>query len=131
MTTLAINGTINGPGDLPGKTIGVFSGSVAEDFAQTFGLHYRSYPGIDESVTALASGRIDALVADAPVMEYYVFTQPKSGLSVVGPIFEPDKYGFAFPLNSALRKPITVALLGLQEANVIEELRAKYFGDKW
>ncbi|MDN5787985.1 transporter substrate-binding domain-containing protein [Pseudorhodobacter sp.] len=131
MTTLAITGSINGPADLPGKTIGVFAGSVSEDFAETFGLHSRSYHGIDEAVAALKAGRVDAVIADAPVLEYYAHIHPEQNLSVVGEIFEPDKYGFAMPLDGDLRKPITIALLGLKEAGIVDELRRQYFGDRW
>ena len=133
MTTLAITGTINGPADLPGKTVGVFAGSVSEDLAETVGLSNRTYPGIEEASIALTSGEIDAVVADAPVLEYYAHAHadPELGLEVVGPIFAPDKYGFALPLASDLRRPLTVALLALREDGVIEELRADYFGDRF
>jgi ABC-type amino acid transport substrate-binding protein len=131
MTTLAITGTINSPADLPGKTVAVFTGSVSEEFARTFGLTSRSYFGIDEAVVALVAGRVDAIVADAPVLEYYEHIRPENDLSVVGPIFEPDKYGFAMPLDSTLRKSLTVALLGLKEEGVIDDLRTIYFGGNW
>ena len=131
MTTQAITGAINGPADLPGKTVGVFTGSVSEGFARTFGLTNRSYPGIDEAVTALTAGRIDAVIADAPVLEYYVHIRPQQDLTVVGQIFEPDKYGFAVPFDSKLTKSITLEILGLKEDGVIEDLRKNYFGEGW
>ncbi|MDO5759217.1 MAG: transporter substrate-binding domain-containing protein [Rhodobacterales bacterium] len=131
MTTLAITGAINGPADLPGKTVGVFTGSVSEEFVQTFGLTSRSYPGIDDAVAALTSGHIDAVIADAPVLEYYAHIRPERDLTVVGQIFQPDKYGFAVPFDSKLAKSFTLALLGLKEEGVIEELRRTYFGEEW
>ena len=131
MTTLAITGAINSPADLPGKTVAVFTGSVSEEFARTFGLTSRSFPGIEEAVMALTAGRVDAIIADAPVLEYYEHTRAESDVSVVGQIFEPDKYGFALPLDSTLRKSITVTLLGLREDGVIDELRTIYFGRDW
>lgn len=131
MTTLAVTGAINGPGDLSGRTVGVFKGTVEEEFAQTMRLDYRSYPGIDAAVDALGSGAISAIIGDAPVLEYYVKINPDRGLDVVGPIFEPDKYAFALEPGSPFRKPITVQLLGLKEDGKIAELKREYFGDSW
>lgn len=131
MTTLAITGTITGPGDLPGLTVGVFEGTVEEEFAVTMGLDTRSYPGIESAVTALGAGNISAVIGDAPVLEYYVKINPGLGLDVVGPIFEPDKYAFALEPGSPLRKPITVQLLALKEDGTIDQLKRDYFGDAW
>lgn len=131
MTTLAITGSINGPGDLSGRTVGVFEGTVEEEFAETMGLDHHSLPGIDAAVEALDNGRISAIIGDAPVLEYYVKINPDRGLDVVGPIFEPDKYAFALEPNSPLRKPITVQLLGLKEDGTINQLKRDYFGDDW
>jgi len=111
MTTLAITGTINGPADLPGKNVGVLSGSVAEEFAQGFRMNSRSFSDIEQAITALTSGRVDAIIADAPVLEYFAHTRPQHDVSVVGQIFAPDKYGFALPMGSDLQQPLTVGLL--------------------
>lgn len=37
---------------------------------------------------ALTVGRVDAIIADAPVLEYYEHTRAESDVSVVGQIFE-------------------------------------------
>lgn len=131
MTTLSITGAINGPGDLPGKTVGVFSGSVAESFSKGLGLQTRSYPGIEKAVAALTSGRVAAIVADAPVLEYHAHIHPDLELGVVGAIFAPDKYGFGLSRDNDLTKTLTLTLLELREAGVIEELRSRYFGESW
>ena len=66
MTTLAITGAIDGPADLPGRPIGVFAGSVAEEFSKTSVLNSRPFDGIEAAVAALNAGNIDAIVGDAP-----------------------------------------------------------------
>lgn len=131
MTTLEITGSINGPADLPGKTVGVFTGSTSEELAETFGLKSRSYNDIDEAVAALKAREVDALIGDAPVLEYYAHIRPGENVSVVGQLFAPDKYGFATSHGSDLRKSVTVALLGAKEDGVVKELRKQYFGDRW
>jgi len=129
MTTLSLTSQINSLADLPGKPVGVFTGSVAEEFAEESGFRYHSFAGIDQAVGALIDGRIAAIIGDAPVLEYYVHTHPEAHIAVVGAIFEPDKYGFGLPRHTPLTKALTVELLGAHESGLVEELRVKYFGD--
>ena len=128
MTTLSITSHINSFADLPGKTVGVLQGSVSEDFVRDQGLSRRGYANIEDAATALIAGEIDAIVGDAPVLEYYASTHADQRVSVVGAIFEPDKYGFALPNNSTLTRALTVELIGAHERGQIEAIRTRYFG---
>ncbi len=128
MTTLSLSNQIAGVDDLHGKLTGVLTGGTSEEFARDFGLETIGFDNIDAAAAALTNRDISAIVGDAPVLEYYVYTHPDMPLDVVGRIFEPDKYGFALPRGSALTRPLTVKLLGAHEAGLVEELDAKYFG---
>lgn len=128
MTALAIDGSVNSLADLSGKTVGVFTGSVAEDYVTGLGIASRSYANIDAAAAALEQGYVAAVVADAPTLEHFVHKHPQYRFSVVGHLFHPDKYGFAFPLDSSLTKPVTLEILDLQEGGDIAELRLRYFG---
>ncbi|WP_223426581.1 transporter substrate-binding domain-containing protein [Tateyamaria pelophila] len=131
MTTLAITETINGPDDLPGKRVGVFEGSIAQEFGEVRGYDIRVFERVDTAAQALVEGQIDALVADAPVLEYYAHLNPGLDLNVVGPIFAPDKYGFALPPGSDLTKALTIGLLALWEDGTVRALDTDYFGHEW
>lgn len=129
MTTVAIERGIHSVADLPGKTVGVFKGSASEEFIAATGLGSRSYQHIDEAVSAMNDGDIDAIVGDAPVLEYYVHSKPFEDVATVGKIFHPDKYGFAFPAGSDLAQPVTLQLLKRMEDGSVEKLRNRYFGN--
>lgn len=130
MTSLTLTSQINGVRDLPGKTVGVFSGSVAEEFVRREGITSRDFKDIDDAVQALSEGRIEAIVGDAPVLAYYAHSHPELPLLLVGRIFEPDKYGFGLPLRSDLARPISVDIIGAYESGRVKELREKYFGSR-
>jgi ABC-type amino acid transport substrate-binding protein len=129
MTAVAIGQGITSLADLPGKTVGVFAGSVAESYVSEMGIASRPYPDMDAAVAEMKAGRVDAIVGDAPVLEYYAHSRPEQKVTVVGNIFHPDKYGFAFPRGSDLAQPATLQILGLHEAGTIAKLRVKYFGN--
>ena len=48
-------------------------------------------------------------------------------MQIVGPIFQPEKYGIALAEGSALRKPINEALLELYDDGTYEKIYAKWF----
>lgn len=129
MTAVSLTHGITSLSDLPGKRVAVFTGSVAEDYLRELGIASRPFSGINEAAMALQNGSIDAIVADAPVLEHYAHTHTAQRFRVVGNIFHPDKYGFAFPHESPLTRPVTLEILKLQESGALEEIRVKYFGN--
>ncbi|MFC6487456.1 transporter substrate-binding domain-containing protein [Nitratireductor sp. GCM10026969] len=129
MTTLALTSHINSIADLPGKTVGVAEGSTAEEFTHASIISSVSFASIAESSQALLDGRVDAVIGDKPVLEYFVHTHSDLPLSTVGALFKPEKYGFGLPHQSPLRKPLTVAVVGAHESGLVQQLRRKYFGD--
>ena len=128
MTTLSLTNQINSVADLSGRPVGVQPGSVSEDYARQVGLNARPFDQIDDAVAALLDGRIDAIVGDAPVLEYHAHTNPHLPVAVVGPIFAPDKYAFGLTHESDLTRQLTVELIGAYESGLIEEIRTQYFG---
>lgn len=129
MTAESIKGQINGVSDLKGRVVGVAAGSTGEKFAIDAGLASLRHKGVGDAARALQDDDVAAVVGDAPVLEYYAHTHPESGLEVVGVLFNPDKYGFGLRHGSALQKPLTIQLLGLQENGQLEALRTHYFGE--
>lgn len=128
MTTVSLTQDINSLSDLTGKTVAVRTGSVSEDYVRERGIASRSYPGIDDAVAALQARRVDAIVADAPILEHYAHKHAERGMTVVGGIFHPDKYGFGFPHGSDLARRVTLEILDLQEDGTLQGMKLKYFG---
>lgn len=128
MTTLSLDNQINNVFDLGNHRVGVFSGSVAESYALEHGLNAIPYAHIDEAATALQTHEIRAIIADAPVLEYYAKTHPSADVVVIGPLFELDKYGFGLNYDSPLTRPLTIEVIGAIEAGKIADIRKKYFG---
>ncbi|WP_244490808.1 transporter substrate-binding domain-containing protein [Aureimonas frigidaquae] len=129
MTQIAMTTQINSLNDLPGKDVGVLAGSVSEHYAQSIKLDVTPFASMDEAVSALGDGDIDAIIGDAPVLEYFEHANSGIKLAVVGKAFHPDKYGFALPPDSPLLRPINLQLLRAMENGELERIRGYYFGD--
>ncbi|MCV9910403.1 transporter substrate-binding domain-containing protein [Brucella sp. HL-2] len=130
MTVAHINRNIENVADLQDKSVGVRAGSVAESYLRSRSIATVPFNHLTEAVAALLNDDVSAIVADAPVLEYYTHTNPREPLEVVGNIFSPDKYGFAFPPKSPLVKPATIAIISAHETEELAKLKSKYFGYK-
>jgi polar amino acid transport system substrate-binding protein len=127
LTVQQLRSSIQGPGDLPGKTIATVPGTVAADYLTQLGLPYAEVTSVDQGCNMLMQGQMQAIVFDAPTLQYWAARRGKGVLQVVGPIFRLEKYGIAMPQGSALRKQINEARLALYEDGKYEDLYNKWF----
>ena len=127
MTVSTLQSDIRTVGDLQGQAVGTVAGSSSADFLQGNDMTPKGYPDIGSACRALAAGEIKAVVYDAPLLKYYVSTNPGSNLQLVGDLFEKQDYGFALPEKSPLRKDLNRALLKLAEEGYLDELDRKWF----
>lgn len=125
-----LRSSIQGPDDLPGKTIVSVSGTVAGDYLTRRGLAFASVRYGPDAIRMLLSGEAQAVVFDAPTLQYWAAREGNGQVQVVGPVFLPEKYAIAVGEGSALRKPINQALLQLLADGTYERLRADWFAPK-
>ncbi|MGN7964280.1 transporter substrate-binding domain-containing protein [Brucella sp. 22210] len=128
MTVAHIDHTISNLSDLQTKSVGVRTGSVAELFLKSRSIATVPFDHLPEAISALVNDEIGAIVADGPVLEYYMHQHGDQPFDLVGDEFSPDKYGFAFPRNSEFVKPASVAIISLHESEEIVKLKTRYFG---
>lgn len=132
-TTLTINtlkGDINGPGDLPGRKVATVQGSTAETWLNAKGSKVTPLADVAACIAELREGRVQAVVYDAPVLQYEAAKTNDEKLQMVGPVFERQNYAFALQQDSTLREKLNQALLTIHERGIGIELRKKYFGEE-
>jgi polar amino acid transport system substrate-binding protein len=67
-------------------------------------------------------------VLDAPMLEWYDNAHPELPITVVGPVFLAEQYGFALPTGSRLTRRISEEILRLKDNGTLDRLHAQYFG---
>ncbi|MDS4020036.1 MAG: transporter substrate-binding domain-containing protein [Candidatus Competibacter sp.] len=127
LTVQQLQSSIQGPDDLPGKTIGTVPGSIAADYLTQHGLSYTAINNADEGYNLLMRGQVQAIVYEAPTLQYWAARRGNGALQVVGPIFRPEKYGIAVASGSPLRKSVNQALLTMYADGSYEEIYRKWF----
>jgi polar amino acid transport system substrate-binding protein len=128
MTASAITHQINSFNDLRGKHIGAMAGTVGESYCRDAMLDVQSFDTMDQAVDALLKGQIAAIVRDAPVLEWFDNAHPELPVTVVGPVFKSERYGFALPTGSPLTRQISEVILRLKDRGTLDTLRTRYFG---
>ena len=126
-TVARLQSSIHGPEDLPGKAIGTVPGTTAADYLTQHGLPFVAVTSASEGIRMLAQGEVQAIVYDAPTLQYWAAKRGNGVVRVVGPLFRPEKYAIAVPEGSALRKSINVALLGMYEDGTYDRIYARWF----
>jgi polar amino acid transport system substrate-binding protein len=130
LTVQSLKSDINGPDDLPGKRVATLRGSTSANYLKGRNIDTNDFTTIDEAIQALMKGDADAVVYDAPVLQYFASHEGKGKVQVVGGVFRKESYGILFPAGSPHRKPVNEALLRLRENGTYERLQTKYFGDE-
>ena len=130
LTVQQLNSGIQGPKDLPGKRVVTLEGSVAADFLTSRNIPFKAVPQIQEAYVLLETGEADAVVTQAPLLQYYASHAGSGRVEVVGPVFGHLPIGIALPPGSKLLEPLNIAILKFYEDGMYAEIKAKWFGDE-
>ena len=128
LTVEQLTAAVNGPGDLPGRQVAAVSGSTAAQYLLEEGIAFEGVTRIDDAYALLQNGEVQAVVYDAPVLQYYASKKARGQTQVVGSIFKPEKYGIALPPGSPWRKQINETLLSIYGDGTYEALYNEWFG---
>lgn len=117
--------------DLAGKSVGVKTGTSSVDFMRAFGKEksLKLLPTNDGMFFDLMAGGIDAVVFDAPVLQYFVSTAGRGKVKIVGPTYRGQPYGIAFRKDSeVLVQKVNTALSELKKNGTYIKIYKKWFG---
>jgi polar amino acid transport system substrate-binding protein len=130
LTAQQIQNTIQGVDDLQGKKALTVSGSTSKKYLDEHGVKARVVSTINDAYPLLEKGDVDAIVYDAPALQYYADHEGKNKVVTVGKLLKRESYGLAFPTGSPLREKVNRALLEMQDEGSMDRLNQKWFEEK-
>ena len=128
LTVERIKSQISSPTDLVGKRVCKVVNTTSAPALSKIGVQHTAAQQIEDCYTGLENDSFDAVVFDAPVLQYYVAHRGAGVADVAGPIFKNEDYGIVFPIGSDLRREFDDALLSVQEDGEFDRLKRKWFG---
>ncbi|HCS61111.1 MAG TPA: amino acid ABC transporter substrate-binding protein [Microbacterium sp.] len=119
--------------DLDGKTVASRLGSAPLDYLaeNVPGAKALPFEQLDQMYLAVEGGTADALLYDAPNVEYYIKTTGEGKLKVVGDLYEAQEYGIAVSKdNEALVEAMNQALANMIDDGRYAEIYTEWFGEE-
>ena len=124
-----LTGGISGPDDLHGRRVATVEGTKGEAYLSSAGIGPVLVADVHEAYDLLYDGDVDAVVFDAPVLDYHVISEGGGRVATAGPGFEHVHYGIAVPEDdSELHEQLNRALLEMVESGDYRRLRDRWFG---
>jgi len=116
------------PKDLRGKNVATVSGTTSVPVLNSYGANIKAVTDINDAYEMLMAGQVDAIVYDAPTLQYYAKNAGAGKVAAVGSVFAQQPYGIALPQGSDLRRDIDNSILKMKENGVYDALYQRYFG---
>lgn len=101
-------------------------GTSAADFLHRERIAFQAVTDVDAGLEALAGEQTDALIHDAPLLEYEIGRNFSGRLELLPRTFEFQDYGFVLPPEIALRERINAALLDLRSGPRWQEIQYRH-----
>jgi polar amino acid transport system substrate-binding protein len=83
-----------------------------------------------EALRLLQQGAVQAVVFDAPSLEYWAAKEGRGIVEVVGPVFRTEKIAMAVATGSVLRKQIDEALLEIYKDGTYDRIHSAWFSSR-
>jgi ABC-type amino acid transport substrate-binding protein len=128
ITLQKLHSEIRDPLDLRDRLVGTVADTTSVAALEKLGAFVIPAKTIDQAYEKLLNNEVDALVFDAPTILYYARNKGAGSVSVVGPLFDIQYYGFLFPQGSHIRESVNRALLKLRRNGTYNKLHNKWFG---
>lgn len=128
LTVNQLESSIKGPHDLVKVRVATVAGSTSAAYLDRHHVAYRAVPSPADGLKAVQSGQVDAMVYDAPIIQYIAKHDLHGAVTVLPITFDRQDYGLALPDGSALREPLNRALLSELGKDTFRELIERYLG---
>ncbi|MEE6282186.1 transporter substrate-binding domain-containing protein [Georgenia sunbinii] len=119
--------------DLEGKTIATRLGSTSAAYIEENieGATPNMYEQLDQAYLSVQGGGSDAVLYDAPNVEYYILTTGGDTLKIVGDLIEAQDYGIAVSQgNEELVEAMNEGLATIIDNGTYAEIAAEWFGSE-
>ncbi|MFK7799112.1 MAG: transporter substrate-binding domain-containing protein [Aureispira sp.] len=119
---------ISGPEDLDNVKVATVTGSSSASYLQRREINYFGADSIEEAVQALEARKVDAVVYDAPILQYLMRQGAAEEVELLPDVFLPFHYGIALPESSPRKEEINVKLLEIISQPEWKSILFQYLG---
>ncbi|WP_157980377.1 transporter substrate-binding domain-containing protein [Pseudidiomarina taiwanensis] len=129
LTVGQLSHKVEGPRDLPNVRVASVPNSYSATWLARENIGYQQQQSLFAALTQVDSGRADAVVYDAPLLQYQI-RQQNLDLTVLEKRFAPQDYALALPQGSAMREQLNRELLRYIRTAEWRALVNQYLGEE-
>ena len=129
LTVGQLDGAVRGPADLQKVSVGTVAGSTSEAYLRENRIRFKAFTSIRDGLEAVAAGKQDAMVYDAPLLQYLVNSEFHDRMEMVPGTFRRQDYAIALPAGSPAREEINRVLIGLIQEPAWQSILYRYLGE--
>ncbi|MGB0431531.1 MAG: substrate-binding periplasmic protein, partial [Bacteroidia bacterium] len=101
LTVQRIGDQFDDPSDLEKVSVGAIKGTITESYLKNHRIDYVTANNFDELTEKLNAGEIDALVADYPILKYFMNTNKVDNLKMLP--HKIHEFFYAIPISNNMR----------------------------
>lgn len=128
LTVSQLESEIDGPEDLSGVRVGTVEASTSATWAREQGLYTELYASPELALDALAAGSVEAVIYDAPVLQYLTNKGYDRKLGVIPHVFARQNYAIGLREGLEGGEELNQLLLKRVESSWYRELTLRYLG---
>jgi len=129
LTLSQLESNVRGPRDLHKARLATVGDSTSADYLQKQGIGFKAFETIDDCLAGLENNRFDAVVYDAPILQYVVLENFSGQIRVLPVTFEKQDYAIVIPPDSSDRETLNQAILQVLTTPQWTETLRRYLGD--
>ncbi len=126
LTVNQLVSAVSGPNDLPKVKVGTVDSGSGKQYLERRHIKYRPFKDAAGAVDALAKGEVEAIVHEAPLLQYEIKKRGDDSLTVLDGTFDNHGYALALKQGSPIRKAVNLALLQYTASEDWNQTLAKY-----
>jgi len=127
LTVHQLASPIKGPEDLVKKRVGTVVSSSALKYCERRGLRRTVYDDAEKAIVALERGEVDAVIYEAPILQYLGETTHKK-VKVLPGTFANHGYAFGLRPDSPVRREFNKALVKITASDSWTSVMSSYLG---
>lgn len=111
LTVNSLDSKVNGLDDLNSVKVVTVANSSSAEFLDEERIRFSTVDSVQSALEALAQNKADAVVYDAPLLQYLANSEYSGQVRVLSETFKRQDYAIALPSGSALRENLNQSLL--------------------
>jgi ABC-type amino acid transport substrate-binding protein len=111
ITAASLQGNVQGPDDLKRARVGTVGGTASQEALRDRAVNAQTFESVEAGLEAVAEGRIEAFVHDAPILTHRISEDWSGELRVLDAKFDFKPYAIALPERSGRLEAFNRTLL--------------------